>query len=207
VLFTTGKQVKQSHYRPWQALRFPRGWGSQILWQSAHEGGKVVSPTHRPPLPQVIFLVLISVRGWVEPRAIVRPEGLCQRKNPVISSGIERATFRFVAQCLKHCATACPIYNRYWSVYMSMDTVLKGKCCKLKHETYFFSLFSDVVKDIHKSVHSLVAFNRLVYFEWLLRSPRTTSLDTTRPSTIFYRLLLNWASLRRHYERSLKMAM
>jgi hypothetical protein len=25
----------------------------------------------------------------------------------------------------------------------------------------------------------------------------TTSLDTTRPSTIFYRLLLNWASLRR----------
>jgi hypothetical protein len=27
---------------------------------------------------------------------------------------------------------------------------------------------------------------------------RTTSLDTTRPSTIFYRLLLNWASLRRH---------
>jgi hypothetical protein len=29
-------------YRPW---RIPGGW-----WQSAHEGGKVVSPTHRPPL-------------------------------------------------------------------------------------------------------------------------------------------------------------
>jgi hypothetical protein len=27
---------------------------------------------------------------------------------------------------------------------------------------------------------------------------RTMSLDTTRPSTIFYRLLLNWASLRRY---------
>src|SRR5215475_10994811 len=40
-----------------------------------------------------------------------------------------------------------------------------------------------------------------------LRSPRTTSLDTTCPSTIFYRLLLNWASLRRHYKPSLKMAM
>jgi hypothetical protein len=31
-----------------------------------------------------------------------------------------------------------------------------------------------------------------------LRSPRTTSLDTTHPSTIFYLLLLNSASLRRH---------
>jgi len=29
----------------------------------AHEGGTVVSPTHRPPLPQEIFLVLISVTG------------------------------------------------------------------------------------------------------------------------------------------------
>jgi hypothetical protein len=35
----------------------------QDFKRSAHAGGKVFSPTHRPPLPQQIFLVLISVSG------------------------------------------------------------------------------------------------------------------------------------------------
>jgi hypothetical protein len=43
-------KVKQSHSKLGQGLRAPAGWGSQISRQSAHEGGKVVSPTHRPPL-------------------------------------------------------------------------------------------------------------------------------------------------------------
>jgi hypothetical protein len=52
--------------------------------------------------PQKIFLVLISVRGWVDHKAIVRPEGLRQWRIPVI------ATFRLVAQSLNQLRDRVP---------------------------------------------------------------------------------------------------
>jgi hypothetical protein len=66
----------QFHYRPGQAHRVPEVWVrvpdfktiSTRRWQGCQP---------YPPAafsPQEIFLVLISVRGWVNPRAIVRSE-------------------------------------------------------------------------------------------------------------------------------------
>jgi hypothetical protein len=91
------RQVKAKLYpcnTPWrpiglwdvEAAIFSRQMARRWRWTR-----QPYAPTARP-LPPGRFLVLISVRGWVDLRVIVQLEGLGHLKNPVTSSGIEPAS-------------------------------------------------------------------------------------------------------------------
>jgi len=83
-VLTVCNTLYKSYYRPGQAPKVPGGWRPQISRQSAHEGGKVVSP---------ILLEAESTPGpWCDRK------GLCQCEIPITPSGTEPANSQLVAQ-------------------------------------------------------------------------------------------------------------
>jgi hypothetical protein len=64
--------LKLSLYRPWRPLGLWEVEAPTFTDIRHIDGGKVVSPMSRPLLPPGRFLVLISVRGWVDSRTIFR---------------------------------------------------------------------------------------------------------------------------------------
>ena len=75
---------------------------------TAQDGGKVVSLRHRPPLPQEIHLVLISIRDWVDPKVIVRPEWLCHWKILMTPLGYLRENNNKIKQYDNECIQGDP---------------------------------------------------------------------------------------------------
>jgi len=106
--YSSNVKVKQTLCRPWghqevEGPRFQGNWHVKVVRLSALCTGHLYPPE--------IFLVLISVRGSVDPRAIVWPERLCQLKIPMTPSGIE--PFKPVTQCNNKCTTMCPFHSMY----------------------------------------------------------------------------------------------
>ena len=105
-IFTKSKgRSKAVNLKAWSGPEGSRDLRLKTSWQR-HRMVVRLSALHTGRLyPQEIILLLISVRGWVNPWG----KGFMPMKNQMISTGIEPATFRFVAQHLNHCATAFPI--------------------------------------------------------------------------------------------------
>jgi hypothetical protein len=74
--------------------------------------------------PSGRFLVLISVRVWVNPRAIVWLDEV----NSITSSGLEPTTFRLVSQCLNHLGYSVLLTQS--NVFMKLETSKASKIDK-----------------------------------------------------------------------------
>jgi hypothetical protein len=111
-----------------ETSRLPHFLDSRLTY-----GGVVAALLAGRPLPPRRFPVLISVRGSVDPRAIVRLEGLGRYKNRTTSSGIEPANLRLAAVLQPTTLPRTPSSGRFKP--RIIFTVLVSKQARLREDS------------------------------------------------------------------------
>jgi hypothetical protein len=135
--FYSSSTILEGKATPLQALRVPGGWGSQIYRQSAHEGGKVVSRCHRPPLsPRKYSWYSFLLEAESTPGPFGDRNDYVKELIPMTPSGIEPATFRSVVPqpTTPPRAPLVPFYKRNICgialyVFVQPFKALKPVCC------------------------------------------------------------------------------
>ena len=89
---------------------------------------------HRPPLPPRSIPGLISVRGWVDHRARVLPEGLCQRKNSNDTIGNRTHDLPTCSECLNQLRAS---RNKMQVLIIAFPPTWFGAFCAIFRENYF----------------------------------------------------------------------
>ena len=136
------------------ALELLQAWGFQVVQfprfrDNRHMDVVTMSALRTGSLyPHEIFLVLISVGGWVAHGDIVRSEGLGQWQITMTPSGIEPATFRLVAQYLNQLRHRLSIYINYTNIPIISVFVKYGKvqCRKSLVVTAYWLILINVTR-------------------------------------------------------------
>jgi hypothetical protein len=132
---------------------------------------RLSAPRSSRPLTPGIFLVLISVRGWVDPRTIVRLEWLGQFKIPM-TTGIEPAFFRLVAYFLNQLRYLVPLLLTETNIKpyeFILGTVRRTTVCMelISHFVYFETFFHDQWSMYLKSWFCVYMFICRIVWQWL----------------------------------------
>jgi hypothetical protein len=109
---TKMSSIQAVMYRPNKAQDALGRQGSQFSIQLVNESCRFAVLRTGRLCHQYIILVLISVRGRIDPNAIVQSGELCQSKIPIKPLGIKYATFRIVSQSLNKLRHGVPGYYR-----------------------------------------------------------------------------------------------